>query len=141
MSRVSEIESYVGRLTAMRDRLRRQIDDEVETAREVIRKPGESVNLHTHNADMDVEGLDEAVGVGHALQSRLATVEQMLGRLDREGETYLAGDRERLDAYLDTEDFAERMRDGASGGQAASDVAEIPSSTDRSIPAPDRRPR
>ena len=116
MSQTSELESYVSRLTAMRDRLRRQIDDEVETAREVIRKPGESVNLHTHNADMDVEGLDEAVGVGHALESRLRTVEQMIEKLNRDGEKYLASDRERLDAYLDTEDFAERMRDGATGG-------------------------
>lgn len=141
MPQISELDSYVNRLTAMRDRLRRQIDDEVEIAREVIRKPGESVNLHTHNADMDVEGLDPAVGVGHALQSRLETVEQMLARLDRDGEAYLASDRERLDAYLDTEDFAERMRDGASGSEAATDVADIPASSDRANPTTDRRPR
>lgn len=139
---MTELETYRGKLISMRDRLRRQIDDEVESARESIRKPGESVNLHTHNADMDVEGLDEAVGVGHALQNRLEAVEEMLGRLDREGDLYLGEDRERLDAYLDTEDFAERMRDGASGGQAAIDVPEdMPMSTDRSIPSTDRRPR
>jgi hypothetical protein len=131
MPQVNEVESYVNRLTAMRDRLRRQIDDEVEEAREAIRKPGESVNLHTHNADMDVEGLDNAVGVGHALERRLATVEEMLGRLSGEGESYLASDRERLDAYLDTEDFAERMRDGASGGEAAIDVPSMLPSTGR----------
>ena len=138
---MTELETYRGKLIAMRDRLRRQIDDEVESARESIRKPGESVNLHTHNADMDVEGLDEAVGVGHALQTRLSAVEEMLGRLDREGDLYLGEDRERLDAYLDTEDFAERMRDGASGAQAATDIADVPMSTDRSIPSTDRRPR
>ena len=138
---MTELETYRSRLLSMRDRLRRQIDDEVETARESIRKPGESVNLHTHNADMDVEGLDEAVGIGHAFERRLATVEEMLGRLDQEGEPYLDSDRERLDAYLDTEDFAERMRDGASGAQAATDVTDIPMSTDLSNPSTDRRPR
>ena len=138
---MKELDSYRGRLIAMRDRLRRQIDDEVEEAREAIRKPGESVNLHTHNADMDVEGLDPAIGVGHALEQRLATVEQMLQRLDREGEPYLKKERERIDAYLDTEDFAEQLRDGASGGQAATDVADTPKSTDRSIPSSDRRAR
>jgi hypothetical protein len=138
---MTELESYRSRLLAMRDRLRRQIEGEVEEAREAIRKPGESVNLHTHNADMDVEGLDNAVGVGHALERRLGTVEEMLARLDREGEPYLSSDRERLDAYLDTEEFAERMRDGASGAQAATDVADVPMSTDRSIPSAERRPR
>lgn len=138
---MTELETYRSRLLAMRDRLRRQIEGEVEEAREAIRKPGESVNLHTHNADMDVEGLDNAVGVGHALERRLATVEEMLTRLDREGEPYLSSERERLDAYLDTEEFAERMRDGASGAQAATDVTDTPTSTDRSIPSADRRPR
>lgn len=125
---MTQLESYRSRLLAMRDRLRRQIDSEVEEAREAIRKPGESVNLHTHNADMDVEGLDNAVGVGHALERRLATVEEMLGRLDREGDRYLTSERERLDAYLDTEEFAERMRDGATGAQAAGDA---PASAER----------
>ena len=140
---MTEIESYVSRLTAMRDRLRRQIDDEVETAREAIRKPGESVNLHTHNADMDVEGLDQAVAIGHAFEQSLASVEEMLGRLDREGESLLSDERERarIDAYLDNEEFAERLRNGASGVQAATDVDEMPMSTDRSIPSSDRRPR
>lgn len=138
---MTQLESYRSRLLAMRDRLRRQIDSEVEEAREAIRKPGESVNLHTHNADMDVEGLDNAVGVGHALEQRLATVEEMLGRLDREGDRYLSSERERLDAYLDTEGFAERMRDGASGAQSAEDVADVATSMDRSVPSADRRPR
>ncbi len=138
---MTELETYRSRLLSMRDRLRRQIDNEIEAAREAIRKPGESNNLHTHNADMDVEGLDEAVGIGHAFERRLATVEEMLGRLDHEGEPYLDSDRERLDAYIDMEDFADRMRDGAMGASAATDVADIPMSTDRSIPAADRRPR
>ncbi|HEX6987274.1 MAG TPA: hypothetical protein VF170_17990 [Planctomycetaceae bacterium] len=131
---MTDLETYRNRLAAMRDRLRRQIDDEVEIAREAIRKPGESVNLHTHNADMDVEGLDPAVGVGHALERRLATVEEMILRLDREGESLLKNERERerIDAYLDTEDFAERLRDGASGGQAAADVPDLPKATERS---------
>ncbi|MGC1273900.1 MAG: hypothetical protein WBC44_09350 [Planctomycetaceae bacterium] len=108
---MNDVETYLVRLAAMRERLRRQIDDEVEEARDAIHKPSENVNVHTHNADMDVEGLDNAVGVGHALEQRLATVEQMLVRLDAEGESYLKSERERLDAYLATEDFADRLRD------------------------------
>lgn len=110
---MTDVETYRSRLAAMRDRLRRQIDNEVEEARDSIHKPGENTNLHTHNADMDVEGLDNAVGVGHALQTRLETVDEMISRLDKEGDAYLKRDRPRLDAYLDTEDFAERLRDDA----------------------------
>ena len=51
------------------------------------------------------------LGVGHALQTRLETVDEMISRLDKEGDAYLKRDRPRLDAYLDTEDFAERLRD------------------------------
>ncbi|MBA3316164.1 MAG: hypothetical protein M3552_06545 [Planctomycetota bacterium] len=110
---MSKLESYKDRLAAMRDRLRRQIESEVDEARDSIHKPGESNNLRTHNADMDVEGLDEAVGIGHALERRLADVEQILMRLDKEGESVLKDkkERERIDAYLDTEGFAERMRE------------------------------
>jgi hypothetical protein len=142
MPQMTELESYLNRLTAMRDRLRRAIGDEIDQAREAIRKPGETSNLHTHNADMDVEGLDPAVGVGHALQDRLEAVEEILGRLDREGERYLATDRERIDAYLDTEGFAERVRDGASGAQAAVDgPANTATSTDRSGQSKERGKR
>ncbi len=111
-----DIDSYVNRLTAMRDRLRRQIEEEIEEARDAIRKPGENVNLHTHNADMDVEGLDEAVAVGHAFEQRLAEVERMLVRLRRDGQAMLNDDRERerFDSYLEDEAFAERLRDGDS---------------------------
>ncbi len=122
---MNDVETYLNRLVAMRDRLRKLIDDEVEDIREVIHKPGEGVNIHTHNADMDVEGLDNAVGVGHALVHRLQTVETMLSRLRAEGESYLAGHRDRLDAYLDTEDFAERLRDGTTGDDANSDDASL----------------
>jgi len=100
---MSETDDYLNRLTAMRDRLRRSIDDEVEEARDAIRKPGENTNLHTHNADMDVEGLDNAVGVGHALEHRLAMVEKIIERLSTERDNYLTSDRERIDAYLATE--------------------------------------
>lgn len=109
---MKDVEEYRERLLAMRARLRRQISSEIDDVREVIQKPGEQVHLHTHNADMDVEGLDEAVGVSHALERRIRTVDDALGRLDREGETLLKNkkERERLDALLDTEDFAERFR-------------------------------
>ena len=117
---MNDVDTYLSRLVAMRDRLRRLIDDEVEEARDAVHKPGENVNVHTHNADMDVEGLDNAVGVGHALENRLATVEQMLVRLESEREPYLKAERERIDAYLDTEDFAERLRNEAAGDRAES---------------------
>lgn len=115
---MTKLETYRNRLLAMRNRLRRQIDDEIDEAREAIRKPGEEINLHTHNADMDVEGLDEAVGVGHALERQLASVEQILARLDSEGETLLKDDRqrERIDALLNPEDFAEHLRENGNGG-------------------------
>jgi hypothetical protein len=100
---MSETETYLNRLASMRDRLRRQIDDEVEEAREAIRKPGENTNLHTHNADMDVEGLDNAVGVGRALEHRLTMVDQIISQLTAGGDDYLRSDRERIDAYLTTE--------------------------------------
>lgn len=112
---MNDVETYRSRLATMRDRLRRLIDDEVDEARDAIHKPGENVNVHTHNADMDVEGLDNAVGVSHALEQRLTTVEQMLIRLNADGESYLNAERERLDAYLDTEDFADRLRDDRTG--------------------------
>jgi hypothetical protein len=109
---MSKLETYRDRLEAMRDRLRRQIETEVEDAREAIHKPGEPNNLRTHNADMDVEGLDQAVGIGHALERRLTDVEEILMRLDKEGESVLKDkkERERIDAFLDTENFAERVR-------------------------------
>lgn len=109
---MSELETYRDRLTAMRDRLRRQIESEADSARESIHKPGEANNLHTHNADMDVEGLDEAVGISHALQQRLGDVEQILSRLDGDGTTVLKDKKERarIDAFLDAEGFAEKFR-------------------------------
>jgi hypothetical protein len=111
---MSKLETYRDRLGAMRDRLRRQIDGEIEDAREAIHKPGEVNNLRTHNADMDVEGLDKAVGIGHALEKRLTDVEEILTRLEREGESVLKDkkERQRIDAFLDSEDFAERIRKG-----------------------------
>ena len=116
---MNEVENYLRRLSAMRERLRRLVDDEVEEARDAVHKPGESVNIHTHNADMDVEGLDNAVGVGHALVHRLVTVDKMLARLGTDGEPYLNQNRERIDAYLDTEDSVERLRNGTPGDEAA----------------------
>lgn len=109
---MSKLETYRERLSAMRDRLRRQIENEIDEARHSIHKPGEANNLHTHNADMDVEGLDEAVGIGHALEQRLSDVEEILTRLDREGESVLKDkkERQRIDAFLDSEDFAAKIR-------------------------------
>lgn len=109
---MNDVNNYRDRLLAMRTRLRRQIESEVDEVRDLTQKPGEQVHLHTHNADMDVDGLDEAVGISHALERRVQTVEDALSRLDREGEALLKNEteRERLDALLDTEEFAERFR-------------------------------
>lgn len=103
-----EIDEYCERLRAMRSRLIRQLDGELEDIRDAIRKPGEQIGLHTHNADMDVSGVDEAVGVSHALARRLRLVDTTLARLLRDGSAFLADEREhaRLDALLETEDFA-----------------------------------
>ncbi len=111
---MSKLDSYRDRLASMRDRLRRQIEHEVEVARDSIHKPGEPNNLHTHNADMDVGGLDEAVGIGHALERRLADVEELMTRLDRDGEDVLKDkkERQRIDAFLASEDFATKIRKG-----------------------------
>ena len=106
---MKDVDEYCDRLRAMRSRLLRQLDDEAEEIRESVQKPGEQIHLHTHNADMDVEGLDEAVGVSHALEQRLRTVDAVLGRLSRNGAAVLADarERERIDALLETNDFAE----------------------------------
>jgi hypothetical protein len=110
---MSDVESYRDRLVAMRTRLRRQIEAEFDEVRDLTNKPGEQVHLHTHNADMDVEGLDEAVGISHALERRTRSVEDALARLNRDGDALLKSEkeRERLDALLDTEDFADRLRE------------------------------
>lgn len=104
-----DVDDYSDRLRAMRSRLLRQLDDEAEEIRESIQKPGEQIHLHTHNADMDVEGVDEAVGVSHALEQRLKTVDAMLAKLSHDGAAVLADERQRehLDALLEIEDFAE----------------------------------
>lgn len=104
---MADVERYRERLLAMRSRLVQQIEGEIDDARESISKPGEQVRLHTHNADMDVSGLDEAIGVGHALENHLKTVDRFLGRLSQDGESLLANERERerLDALLETNDL------------------------------------
>lgn len=104
---MKDVQDYLDRLREMRSRLVGQLDREIEEVRDSIHKPGEQVNLHTHNADMDVEGLDEAVGVSHALEGRLKSVEGAIGRLTRDGEATLKNtrERERLDALLDLDDF------------------------------------
>ena len=108
---MKDLRTYREQLYAMRDRLRRQMDDRADDARESISKPGEAVHLHTHNADMDVEGLDEAVALNHSAGQRLRTVDDVLARLDQEGESYLQDERQRLrlDALLDNEDFARQI--------------------------------
>lgn len=109
---MKDVENYRDRLFAMRARLKRQLELEIDEVRDLANKPGEQVHLHTHNADMDVEGLDEAVGISHALERRMQTVNDALSRLDREGEGLLKNEieRERLDALLGTEEFADKFR-------------------------------
>ena len=109
---MKDLATYRNRLYAMRDRLREQMNHHVEDARDVVSKPGEQVHLHTHNADMDVEGLDEAVALNHNAQQRLHSVEDMLAQLDEAGEAYLTDERQRmrLDALLDNEDFIRQIR-------------------------------
>ena len=106
------LEETKQKLQAMRDRLQRQIGEQANEAYESMHRDGDGVHMHTHNADMDVEGLDEAVGVSHALEARVSTVDRLLQRLNSEGEQLLKNskERERIDALLATESFAEELR-------------------------------
>ena len=108
----NDVNSVRTRLMSMRDRIRKQIGDQVDDIYEATHKDGDGAHLHTHNADMDAEGVDEAVGLSHAFEQRLRTIDGLLHRLDAEGESLLNDERERahIEALLETEDFAQNLR-------------------------------
>ena len=77
---------YRTRLTAMRDRLAKSIDTEIDHAREAVEGPGEDQILHTHNADMDSEGVDAAVGTAAGLRDEHRQVELALSDLEKKND-------------------------------------------------------
>ena len=110
---------YREKLTAMHDRLAEKIADEREAAQDSIDGPGQDGILHTHNADMDVEGVDAAVGRARGLRDELRQADLALGDLKGRGDDETLDDAEatRLDSLLETQAFAERM-DAKFGGKA-----------------------
>ena len=102
---------YLARLQTMRERLTGEIGDEAEAARDAVDGTNDDGILHTHNADMDTEGVDAAVGRAHALRSEMRQVDLALADLrDRDaGEELNESDRARFDSLLDTQNFAEKM--------------------------------
>ena len=102
---------YRTRLEAMEKRLAGSIDAEQEAAVDAAEGTEGDGVLHTHNADMDTEGLDAAVGRSAALSNErrdvAAALRDLSGKPDDEeiGET----DRARFDSLLGAQDFAEKM--------------------------------
>ncbi|WP_171186208.1 hypothetical protein [Alienimonas chondri] len=105
------VEYYRMRLTVMHDRLARQIADEREHAEDSLKGSTGDGILHTHNADMDTEGLDAAVGTARGLHKELDEVDGALSELtDRPGDAKVEErEKARFDMVLSTQDFAEEM--------------------------------
>ena len=106
------LDDYIAELTRMRERLVHHIGDERDAAREALESPAEDGILHTHNADMDTEGIDAAVGVTRSLQDELVRVDQTIRALQgRDPDSPFKDDAERarVELMIDTQDWAERM--------------------------------
>ncbi len=90
-------------LRAMRDRLRAEIQDRVETVPEYLHATGDVTDLPTHRADHDAEGIDQEIGTGRVQTQTLADVDAALKRIENGtyGECISCGvpiAEERLDA-------------------------------------------
>ena len=79
---VKNLEKYRERLIELRDRLKSDLAGHVEAIQESVRAPGEVVDVTTHPADRDVEGLDTEVELGHRQHAILDQVEAALDRID-----------------------------------------------------------
>ena len=108
---------YRTRLRAMHDRLAKLIEEERELAEESVDGPGQDGILHTHNADMDVEGVDAAVATARGLRDELRGADLALGDLKARdgGETLTEAERAKYDSMLETQDFAEKMQQKIAG--------------------------
>ena len=102
---------YRAQLTAMRDRLAHSIEEKAEEARTAVDGPGQDGILHTHNADMDTEGVDAAVAVAAGLRDELKQVQMAISDLDGRPDDDSPGEdeRARLDTLLSTQSFAEKL--------------------------------
>ena len=108
---LNTVAHYREKLTAMHDRLAKKIADEREAAADAVDGPGQDGILHTHNADMDAEGVDAAVGRARGLRDELRQADLALGDLRGRGddETLDETHAARLDSLLETQAFAEKM--------------------------------
>ena len=79
---VKNLDKYRERLLELRDRLKRDIAGHVESIQESVRTSGDDVDLPTHPADRDVEGLDKEVELGQRQHVILDQVEAALDRID-----------------------------------------------------------
>lgn len=79
---VKNVEKYRERLVALRDRLKSDIAGHAEAIQESVRAPGDDIDLPTHPADRDVEGLDKEVELGQRQHLILEQVEAALDRID-----------------------------------------------------------
>ena len=102
---------YRAHLEAMEKRLTGAVNDEKAAAEDAVDGPGADGVLHTHNADMDTEGLDAAVGRSAALTREMKDVAAALRDLSGKPDDEQVGeaDAARFDALLSTQDFAEMM--------------------------------
>ena len=107
---------YREKLTAMHDRLAKMIGGEREIAEESAEPDADGV-LHTHNADMDVEGVDAAVARARGLRDEMRRADLALNDLKGRGDGDTLDDAKRagLDSLLETQAFAEKL-DAKYGG-------------------------
>lgn len=78
-----ELSSYRQRLIEMRDRLEEDLSHIIERLPEKEMPVGEISTVRTHNADLDMDGIDREVTIGNSERSLLEQVYVALERVDR----------------------------------------------------------
>ncbi|HUG91659.1 MAG TPA: TraR/DksA family transcriptional regulator [Planctomycetaceae bacterium] len=79
---VKNFEKYRQQLVDLRDRLKADIAGHLEAIQEAVRAPGDDVDVTSHPADRDIEGLDTEVELGQRQHAILGQVEAALDRID-----------------------------------------------------------
>ena len=110
MAEPKTVAHYRERLSAMHARLAETVKDEREGAVDAA-VPADDGILHTHNADMDVEGVDAAVARVRSLRDELQQTDGALAALkDRPGDEEVPeAEATRLDLLLEAQSFAEKL--------------------------------